>query len=193
MGGEHRAYAGRQFFERKQARAAHPFVEQGNAASLKGFHPAFMNGRNNRTAGCCEHDGFNIVPSAGKRIHTVIFPQIVQKLVAGIPLGKIHQNGLGTTGNIPAAHAAFEILCGKCQTERIPDILARFFKTHIFRQRRAKEKIVLAKLLYSLQRLAADHRVDAPHLVADFPTDLKQCDGAVIEIHDFSLWKGRLA
>ena len=193
VGSEHRAYAGRQFFERKQASAAHPFVEQGNAASFKGFDPAFINGRNNRTASRGEHDGFNIVPPAGKRIHTVIFPQIVQKLVAGIPLGKIHQNGLGATGNIPAAHAAFEILCGKCQAKRIPYILVRFFKTHIFSQGRAKEKIVLAKLLYSLQCLAADHRVDAPHLVADFPTDLKQRDGGVIEIHAFSLWKGRLA
>ena len=39
---------------------------------------------------------------------------------------------------------------------------------------RADQDVMLVKLLLQVKRLGGDHRVNASHLVAHFPTDLKQ-------------------
>jgi len=162
-------------------------VKQGHAAPFDGLHAAFVYGFDDSAAGGGKHDRFDVVPSAGERIYPVALPQIIQKLVARITLGKINQNHLWPARNIPAAHAAFEILGGKGHFEGIPHTFVCFFKAGVFGKSRAKEKVILAKLLYGLQRLAADHRKNTAHLVADFPAHLKQRDRGIFTIHVFSL------
>ena len=147
-----------------------------------------MDGRDHLAAGRGEHDRLNVVPAAGKGIHTVIFPHFVQQLVAGVTLGKIHQNGLGPSRYVPAAQATLEIPGAQGQALRIPDMFVCFFKTGVLLQGRAQQEVILAESFHGLQRLAADHGINAPHLVANFPAYFKQRDRGVIEIHRDSLW-----
>ncbi len=65
-------------------------------------------------------------------------------------------------------------------------MLVGFLKTRVVLQAWAKQEVVFPKGLHGLQRLAADHGIDPPDLVADFPACFKEGYRGVVKFHKVS-------
>ena len=150
-------------------------------------HPAFPQKRRNIgrggddfAAGVAEQYRLNIIPSAGQGIHAEAFPQPGQKLAGIVPFVEIHQNDLGTTGDIPASEATLQLLVHQRVAQGVPAGLVCFHESRVISQIRADQIIIVPERFHCLQRLAGQNLMDAADLVAYFPADFKQAHAFVV-------------
>ena len=144
------------------------------------LHKVLVDGLDDLAAGRGEHDRLHIVPAAGHGIDVVELPVVVEELVLVAEIAEVHQDDLGVAWNKPVAYAALQVVLLQRSAERIERRPCVFLKIGIVAKVGTQQPVVLAKILDSLQNLAADDGVDAAYLVADFPGSLKQCDVSVI-------------
>ena len=112
----------------------------------------------------------------------VVLPVLIEKLVLIVAVAEIDQDDLGVAGNGPVPKAALHAVGLQGLADGLHGGAKVFLKLRVVAQIRPQKPIVLAKVVHSLQGLAADNSVNAANLVADFPGSLEKCDIAVIHV-----------
>ncbi len=174
MGGKNRADFRHLLFQVEQSRTAHPFVKMGKRCPFLGSCQDIICRLDDLSAGVAEHDGFDVIPSAGDRIDAVLFPHRVKELILVVFLAHADQDDLRFPGDFPSAETAGDILHGRGFPDPYPAVFVRFLEVRIRLKIRTQKKVIFSIRGNRFLKLARNNGVYPPDLVADFPADFKK-------------------
>ena len=180
MCGEHSGDVRAMLLQIKHARARHPFVEL--RYYIIGLLQVMIDKTlNHLTCGIAKQHRLDVIPLATDTVEFILLPEMAKYLIFRLIQRRIvHQNGNRAAFNFPASDADFQTLR---QSSFAPfreqgvvfNKIKRFVR--FLNDVGSDRNIMVVKQLAHHIRFRGEHRVDAAHHVAHFPTGFKKVFG----------------
>ena len=149
-------------------------MKLGDGRGFPGAGQDIVEGLDDFPAGIAEHDRFDVIPSAGDGIHSVILPDSEEELVFVVLCPEADQDHPRLARNLPAPKAAGDFLDGDPFPDSFPEGILRFLELEVGFQVRTQQDVPVAVDRHGFAELAGDDRVDPADLVANLPAHFEK-------------------